>query len=105
MDASDALRLVVFEYLLPDLRRSKLRKSLLSFRSKHDDLLLLSPTEVLVRLADEVLAPYAYPSSYHRPRVKRPPRSLCLHALLLADGRPRFSETSSQPLQDNYVFS
>ena len=107
MDSSDALRLVLFEYLLPDLRRSRLQKSLMSFRSKHatrDDP-LLTPTETLVRLADEVLAPYAYPSSFHRPRVKQTPRSLSLRALLLAGERPRFLGTSSQPLQESYVFS
>ena len=76
MDASFALRLVIFEYLLPEqarCRRRVLRHSLCStvgwFQAEPR---VEGMMEILRNLADDLLASQRFATSYRIPRIRQP---------------------------------
>ena len=100
MDSADALRLVVFEYLLPGIRAHKLHDIIIEFYDVHE-LSHCTPCEQLTVLADRLLASFGYPSSFLPPRRRRHRYPQTVDALLLFDTKPRHP---GNYLQDIYVF-
>ena len=89
-DSEYAIRLVVFEYLIPMQRGARLR-SLCSAIGKvdvYEESQIMGVMEHLLHLADALLASRGYPTSFVHPfpniRLCRCP-SYNVHALLLAD--------------------
>ena len=90
MDSADALRLVVFEYLLPDQRIRQRRRNA---RFLADAFLILMDEpavepnipglfEILLLYSDRLLHVHGFATSFVQPRPLRSRRSLCVRALV-----------------------